>query len=221
MTPKEKSNIWSTIKTGDGQLAGTDDYQSLTKYFIVISAVLFTITITNIMLAPDTVYIKVENDKIEGDHTLVNNFTLNAGDLEYTDVTLSINADVCTSPDCVQAAARLLNYMDSNVSLCEDFYQYSCGGWEKTHSLPSDQGNWDIIGELAQKNYNYFLNLLSEQPNQNDLDAIVKAKRIFTACNNSKQIVEDELEALLTSQVDGTGLMLHRTRHGRLTLTYH
>ena len=216
MTPKEKSNIWSTVKAGDGQLAGTGNYQNVIKYFIIISALLFTIAIIDIMLAPDTVYIKVENDKTEGDHILVNNFTLNAGDLEYIDITLSVNADVCTSPDCVQAAARLSNYMDSNVSPCEDFYQYSCGGWEKTHSIPSDQGHWDIFGELAQKNYNYFLNLLSEQPNQNDSDAIVKAKRIFIACNNSKQIVEDELEAIryiinITGGWDRTNVTQNKT----------
>lgn len=217
MTPKEKSNIWSTVKTGDGQLAGTDNYQSrsLTKYFIIISALLFTITIANLMLARDTVYIKVENDKNDG-HILVNNFTLNAGDLEYIDIMLSVSADVCTSPDCMQAAARLSNYMDSDVSPCEDFYQYSCGGWEKTHSIPSDQGHWDIIGELAQKNYNYFLELLSDQPNQNDSEAIVKAKRIFTACNNSKQIVEDELEAIryiinITGGWDRTDITQNKT----------
>ena len=196
MTLKEKSILLNTVKTGDGHLTGMDNHQNLIKYFTIISALLFTIIIANIMLAPNTVYIKVENDKNDGDHALINNVTLSVGDHAHVDITLNVDDDVCTSPDCVQAAARLSNYMDTNVSPCEDFYQYSCGGWEKTHSIPSDQGHWDIFGELAQKNYNYFLNLLSEAPNQNDSDAIVKAKRIFTACNNSKQIVEDELEAI-------------------------
>ena len=215
MTPKGKSKLLSTVKD-DGQPTGTDNYQNLTKYFIIISALLFTIIIANITLAPDTVYIKVENDKNEGGHVLINNVTLNAGDQAYIVISLNIDDDVCTSADYVQAAARLSNYMDSNVSPCEDFYQYSCGGWEKTHSIPSDQGHWDIFGELAQKNYNYFLNLLSEEPNQNDSDAIVKAKRIFTACNNSKQIVDDELEAIryiinITGGWDRTNVTQNKT----------
>ena len=179
MTSKEKSNTLSMDKS---QLTTEAiNQQNLIKYCIIILALLFAIMMINVTLAPDSAYTKSEEDidKINGDHPHI-----------------AVNDDVCMSTDCVEAAARLSSYMDSNVSPCEDFYQYSCGGWEKTHSIPSEQSSWDILGELAQKNYNYFLDFLSTEPNQNDSEAIVKAKRIFLACNNTDQIVKDELEAI-------------------------
>lgn len=157
------------------------NHQNLIKYCIIILALLFAIMMINVTLAPDSAYTKSDENisKINGGHPHI-----------------AVNDDVCMSTDCVEAAARLSSYMDSNVSPCEDFYQYSCGGWDKTHSIPSEQSSWDILGELAQKNYNYFLDFLSTEPNQNDSEAIVKAKRIFLACNNTDQIVKDELEAI-------------------------
>ena len=219
MLSKEKSKLLGTVKMDDdGMQAGAAIiYQDL-RYFIIISATLFTIMIPIVItLSPDTLFVKVEDDNTnEEDGYVLNNVTLTAGNHGYIDIKLKDDSGVCTSPDCVQAAARLLNYMDTDVSPCEDFYQYSCGGWEKTHSIPSQQKHWDIFGELAQKNYNYFLNLLSEEPSHNDSDAMVKAKRIFLACNNSKQIVEDELEAIryiinITGGWDRTNITQNKT----------
>ena len=180
MISSEKISF-DTVKYNDSRIAEAACYQSVTKYFIIISALLLTFMIANIMIAPNTAYIKSS----EGNNSYIN----------FTDFPL-YNDDVCTSADCVQAAARLSSYMDSNINPCEDFYHYSCGGWEDSHTIPSEQGHWDIFGELAQKNYDYFLDFLSQMPNPNDSDAIVKAKRMFVACNNTEQIVKDELQAI-------------------------
>jgi len=186
----EKTNPSNTVKDDGWLTTETDNHSNLTRYFIIISALVFTFLMINITLTPDTTNIKCgeENDEKGGkvQHINLTNFTM----------TSDAPNDVCTSVDCIQAAARLSSYMDNKANPCEDFYQYSCGGWEKSHSIPSDQANWDIFGELAQKNYDYFLNLLSQEPTQNDTDALVKAKRMFVACNNTNQIVKDELQAM-------------------------
>ena len=219
MISKEKCKPLGMVKTDDNEMCteAAVSYQNL-RYFIIISATLFTIMMASfIILAPDALYVKAKDDSTNEDGgQVLNNVTFTAGNDAYINITLKDGNEVCTSPDCVQAAARLSNYMDTDVSPCQDFYQYSCGGWEKTHSIPSEQEHWDIFGELAQKNYNYFLNLLSTEPNQNDSDALIKAKRIFLACNNSKQIVDDELEAIryiinITGGWDRTNITQNKT----------
>ena len=197
MTSGEKSNVVSTVKSDGGNATrGSANHHSLARYCIVISVLLFTIMLVNVTLCPDTPY--TESD--EGTEQVNMSSTLNTTIyIESDDVDKGrahSDADVCMSTDCVQAAARLSSYMDSDVSPCEDFYQYSCGGWDNTHNIPSVQGHWDIFGDFAQKNYDYFHKFLSEPPNQNDSEAIVKAKRIFLACNNTDQIEKDEVEAI-------------------------
>ncbi|HXR98351.1 MAG TPA: M13 family metallopeptidase [Terriglobales bacterium] len=42
--------------------------------------------------------------------------------------------------------------IDTSISPCTDFYQYACGRWDATHSIPNDQTTWGSFNELAEKN---------------------------------------------------------------------
>jgi predicted metalloendopeptidase len=45
-----------------------------------------------------------------------------------------------------------LSALDRTASPCQDFYQFACGGWTKTHPIPSDQSRWGRFNELAERN---------------------------------------------------------------------
>jgi endothelin-converting enzyme/putative endopeptidase len=45
-----------------------------------------------------------------------------------------------------------LSALDRAASPCQDFYQFACGGWIKTHPIPSDQSRWGRFNELAERN---------------------------------------------------------------------
>ena len=49
-----------------------------------------------------------------------------------------------------------LTAIDKTVDPCNDFYQYTCGNWNKANPIPSDQVRWGRFNELADRN-NYLL----------------------------------------------------------------
>ena len=56
--------------------------------------------------------------------------------------------ELCTSKECVLAAANLLKDMDTSVDPCQNFYRYSCGGYIKKNPIPQESPSLSVIGSM-------------------------------------------------------------------------
>ena len=45
-------------------------------------------------------------------------------------------------------AARLLESMDTAVDPCEDFFEYSCGSWNRLNDIPDDRSSYNTFAKL-------------------------------------------------------------------------
>ena len=97
------------------------------------------------------------------------------------------------SPSNGTENSKILDYIDTSYDPCEDFYNYSCGGWHSNQSYTE----WGTFDELAIDNYNKLAGYLSQYVSSDDPTAIKKAKYIYSACTDTDYISDH-----LTTQMD-------------------
>ncbi|XP_035222859.1 neprilysin-2-like isoform X2 [Stegodyphus dumicola] len=98
---------------------------------------------------------------------------------------LNVSSDVCITHGCVKTAADILSSLDETVDPCDDFHQFACGGWLKTH-LVSDKS--DIFSLLQDVLNRKFLNLLEMELTGDEPDFIQKIKGMYETCMDLERI---------------------------------
>eukprot|EP00795_Rhopilema_esculentum_P007248 gene7248-12932_t len=58
----------------------------------------------------------------------------------------------CLQSNCVQVAAGVISRMNTTTNPCEDFYQYSCGGWLDKTAIPDSKTRYSIFSEVSSRN---------------------------------------------------------------------
>ncbi|XP_046730460.1 membrane metallo-endopeptidase-like 1 [Silurus meridionalis] len=103
---------------------------------------------------------------------------------------------MCTTPECVTAAARLLENMDLTVDPCENFYQYACGGWLQKHVIPETSSLQSVFNILRDE-LEIKLKGVLQTESENDREAFRKAKVLYRSCMNESVIEQRDSKPLL------------------------
>ena len=62
-----------------------------------------------------------------------------------------------------------LSNLDTTVSPCENFYQYSIGGWLKDNPIPSTESRWSSFNVVNDSN-NYKLRTILDEFSSNEYE---------------------------------------------------
>uniref|UniRef100_A0A6Q2YV42 Membrane metallo-endopeptidase-like 1 n=1 Tax=Esox lucius TaxID=8010 RepID=A0A6Q2YV42_ESOLU len=106
------------------------------------------------------------------------------------------SSNVCTTPECVSAAARLLQNIDPKVEPCENFYKYACGGWLEHHVIPETSSRHSVFDILRDK-LEIVLKGVLEAKSDQDRDAFKKAKTLYNSCMNETLIEQRDSQPLM------------------------
>jgi putative endopeptidase len=82
--------------------------------------------------------------------------------------------------------------MDRSADACVDFYQYSCGGWQKKNPIPPDQTSWSVYGKLYEDNLTYLRAILEQAATAKDRDAVTQKIGDYYAACMDESVIEKQ-----------------------------
>nr|XP_053632515.1 neprilysin-1-like [Cherax quadricarinatus]XP_053632516.1 neprilysin-1-like [Cherax quadricarinatus] len=100
--------------------------------------------------------------------------------------------EVCTTPECLRAASRLLDRMDRSISPCSDFYHFACGNYLHENVVPDDALYRSSMQEMQEDVLVIIKKMLDLPHGDNDTDAFGKAKRLYHSCMNTSFTVHEK-----------------------------
>ena len=105
---------------------------------------------------------------------------------------------VCDTPACVRTSYELLESLNTSADPCEDFYEFTTGGWREKHPMKPSEGLFGIGQYVAEKNNEVLLELLESNETDGNLDhadqaSLAKLRAYFGACMDEER--QDKLGA--------------------------
>jgi putative endopeptidase len=82
-----------------------------------------------------------------------------------------------------------LTSLDRSVDPCQDFYKFSCGGWQKNNPIPADQASWSVYAKLGNENQQFLWGILeADAKAANRTPVQQKVGDYFAACMDTSAI---------------------------------
>ncbi|XP_021083785.1 endothelin-converting enzyme 2 isoform X2 [Mesocricetus auratus] len=96
--------------------------------------------------------------------------------------------NTCLTEACIRVAGKILESLDRGVSPCQDFYQFSCGGWIRRNPLPNGRSRWNTFNSLWDQNQAILKHLLENTTFNSSSEAERKTRRFYLSCLQLERI---------------------------------
>jgi len=96
---------------------------------------------------------------------------------------------ICNTSLCIQISAAMMENMDVGANACDDFWQYSCGGWLARTEIPPSMDAWGVDNEADRKIRIRVRRILESAVTRNGTgSAERKFKTFFRKCMDTRSV---------------------------------
>ncbi|XP_033212286.1 neprilysin-2-like [Belonocnema kinseyi] len=106
-------------------------------------------------------------------------------------------SSMCLTPDCKNAASKILQYMDPKVAPCDDFYKFACGNFIKSTVIPKDDTRVQIDDSIDDKVMQQLKIIIEEPIKSNEPRWAKTTKSLYNACMNTNAIEKNSFHKIL------------------------
>ncbi|XP_011304666.1 neprilysin-21 [Fopius arisanus] len=92
----------------------------------------------------------------------------------------------CTTDDCKKVAQFYTETMDKTIDPCQDFYKYTCGGWNPDTSIPTGINRLTRLKYMEMLTEQSFKSVLESPPDATDILPMRQAKKFYQSCVNAE-----------------------------------
>lgn len=99
---------------------------------------------------------------------------------------------VCMTPECISVSAAIMADADFTANPCDDFFQFTCGGWVDEHELRSDQSElftYSSMTSYSVRKSKIILESTFPGGDKDDEEIFGKATSIYKACMDTSTIL--------------------------------
>ena len=96
--------------------------------------------------------------------------------------------EVCVTEACAIAAGGILQTMDQSADPCQDFFQFSCGGWVANNEIPDGKSRWGKFYELRDKVDKAVRKIIESPKDETDAESVNYLKDHYLACTDTETL---------------------------------
>lgn len=97
-------------------------------------------------------------------------------------------SSICLTSTCLDMSSSILASINRSVHPCDDFHQFVCGHWMRTHLIPKGHPSWSMMKILSEKNLIVLKSLLEQQIDRADDPVEKQVKRFYRSCMNLTEL---------------------------------
>jgi len=106
------------------------------------------------------------------------------------------DGELCLTEGCVGASHMLLQNMDRQADPCQDFYQFSCGGFIEKTVIPDDRSSRSQFAVIGDELIQQLKEILEGEAEEGESKVFKMARDMYKACMDEEKIEKIGLDPL-------------------------